>query len=333
MRVLVTGGAGFIGSHLVKRLIREGESVTVLDNLSTGRKENLDHLPNEGRLRFVNGDIRDRENVKSCVKDADRVVHLAAIASVPYSIRKPAETHDVNVDGTLNVLQACNEYNIAKLVYASSCAVYGEPRFIPVTEEHQFSATSPYAESKIASEAYCQLFRAEHHLQTVCLRVFNVYGTNQCNSDYGGVITQFIDRLKKQQAPIVYGDGEQSRDFIHVDDVVETIARVIRTPNDSDGTYNLGSGRATTINQLVRILQRILRDEEFKPVYAPPRLGDIRQSQADIEKARRQLGFDPLTSLEKGLERLLSAETNLAVAAVVQQRAGGLPKVGNAGNY
>jgi len=333
MRVLVTGGAGFIGSHLVKRLIREGESVTVLDNLSTGRKENLDHLPNEDRLRFVNGDIRDRENVKSCVKDADRVVHLAAIASVPYSIRKPAETHDVNVDGTLNVLQACNEYNIAKLVYASSCAVYGEPRFIPVTEEHQFSATSPYAESKIASEAYCQFFRAEHHLQTVCLRVFNVYGTNQYNSDYGGVITQFIDRLKKQEAPIIYGDGEQSRDFIHVDDVVETIARVIRTPNDSDGTYNLGSGRATTINQLVRILQRILRDEEFKPVYAPPRLRDIRRSQADIGKARRQLGFDPLISLEKGLERLVSAETNLAVAAVVQQRAGGLPKVGNAGNY
>ncbi len=332
MRVLVTGGAGFIGSHLVKRLVREGEKVTVLDNLSTGRKENLDNLITEDRLRFVNGDIRDRENVRGCVKDCDRVVHLAAIASVPYSIKKPAETRDVNVEGTLNVLQACNEYNVPKLVYASSCAVYGEPRFIPVTEEHQFSATSPYAESKIASEAYCQLFREKHNLQTVCLRAFNVYGANQYNSDYGGVITQFIDRLKRQQAPIIYGDGEQSRDFIYVDDVVEIIARIIRTPNCSDGTYNLGSGRATTINQLVRVLQGILGDEEFRPVYAPARLGDIRHSQADIGRARRQLGFDPLTSLEQGLERMVWSETNLAVATV-QHRAGGLPRVGNAGKY
>jgi UDP-glucose 4-epimerase len=314
-------------------LVRDGEDVTVLDNLSTGRKENLQHVLPEERMRFVDGDIRDKETVRSCVEDAERVVHLAAIASVPYSLRKPGETHDVNVEGTINVLQACHEHGIRKLVYASSCAVYGEPRFIPVTEEHQFSATSPYAESKIASEAYCQIFREKHHLQTVCLRAFNVYGANQYNSDYGGVITQFIDRLKKQKAPIIYGDGEQSRDFIHVDDVVETIARIIRTPNDSDGTYNLGSGRATTINQLVRILQRIIGDEEFQPVYAPARPGDIRHSQADIGKARRSLGFEPLTSLEKGLERLVAAETNLAVAAPVQQRAGGLPRVGNAGNY
>jgi UDP-glucose 4-epimerase len=314
-------------------LVREGEEVTVLDNLSTGRKENLQHVLAENGMRFVDGDIRDKETVRSCVEDADRVVHLAAIASVPYSLRKPGETHDVNVEGTLNVLQACHEHGIGKLVYASSCAVYGEPRFIPVTEDHQFSATSPYAESKIASEAYCQIFREKHHLQTICLRAFNVYGANQYNSDYGGVITQFIERLKKQQAPIIYGDGEQSRDFIHVDDVVETITRIIRTPNDSDGTYNLGSGRATTINQLVRILQRIVGDGEFSPVYAPPRPGDIRHSQADIGKARTHLGFEPLTSLEKGLERLVSAETNLAVAAPVQQRAGGLPRVGNAGKY
>ena len=283
-------------------------------------------------MSFVNGDIRDIENVRSCVMNADRVVHLAAIASVPYSIKKPAETHDVNVEGTLNILKACHEYEVAKLVYASSCAVYGEPRFIPVTEEHGFSATSPYAESKIASEAYCQLFREKYHLRTICLRAFNVYGPNQHNSDYGGVITQFMERLKKQQAPIIYGDGEQSRDFIYVDDVVETIARIIRTPNDSDGTYNLGSGRATTINQLVRVLQRILGDEEFKPIYAPARQGDIRHSQADIGKAKRQLGFSPLTGLEEGLERLVSAETNLAVAPV-QQRTGVLPSVANGGKY
>jgi UDP-glucose 4-epimerase len=332
MRVLVTGGAGFIGSHLVKRLVLDEEDVTVLDNLSTGRKENFEHLLPNDHLQFVYGDIRDLESVRSCVKEADRVVHLAAIASVPYSIRKPGETHDVNVEGTLNVLQACSEYEITKLVYASSCAVYGEPRFIPVTEEHKFSATSPYAESKIASEAYCELFREKHHLQTVCLRVFNVYGTNQYNSDYGGVITQFVEHLKKQEAPVIYGDGEQSRDFIYVDDVVETIARTVQTPNDSDGTYNLGSGRATTINQLVRALQRILGDKEFRPIYAPGRPGDIRHSQADISKARRLLAFEPLTSLEEGLERLVSAETNLAVSPVMHQ-AGVLPRVGSAEKY
>jgi UDP-glucose 4-epimerase len=325
MRVLVTGGAGFIGSHLVKKLVREEEDVTVLDNLSTGRRENLDHLLSEDRLRFVNGDIRDVETVETCVRDADRVVHLAAIASVPYSIRNPAETQDVNVQGTLNVLTACAENNVGKLVYTSSCAVYGEPRFVPVPEEHSFSATSPYAESKIASEAYCQLFRDKHRFQTVCLRAFNVYGANQYNSDYGGVITQFMDRLKKHEAPVIYGDGEQSRDFICVDDVVETITRIIRSSTDSDGTYNLGSGRATTINQLVTVLQRILGDEEFRPIYAPARPGDIRHSQADIGKAKRQLGFNPKISLEEGLERLISAETNLAVAPV-QHRAGVLPR-------
>jgi UDP-glucose 4-epimerase len=319
MRVLVTGGAGFIGSHLVKRLVRDGENVTVLDNLSTGRRENLDHLPDGDSLRFVNGDIRDRETVRGSVRGVDRVVHLAAIASVPYSVRNPAETHDVNVAGTLNVLEASAEHNVGKLVYASSCAVYGEPRFIPVTEDHQFSATSPYAESKIEAEAYCQLFRKTRHLQVVCLRAFNVYGANQYNSDYGGVITQFMERLKKRQVPIIYGDGEQSRDFIYVEDVVEAIVRILRNPKGTDGTYNLGSGKATTINQIARILQRFICDGDFKPIYAPARVGDIRHSQADIAKARRELGFEPLTSLDEGLGRLVSSETNLAAAMVPQQ--------------
>ncbi len=332
MRVLVTGGAGFIGSHVVKKLVQQGESVTILDNLSTGRKEHLSPLLSSSNVNLVVGDIRNQETVRKCVEDADRVVHLAAIASVPYSIRNPVETHDVNVEGTLNVLQACHEYGVGKLVYASSCAVYGEPRFIPVAEEHPFSATSPYAQSKIASEAYCQLFREKHHLQTVCLRAFNVYGANQCNSDYGGVITQFMSRLGEHQAPIIYGDGEQSRDFIYVDDVADTIARIIRTPNGYDGNYNLGSGRATTINQLVQILQEILGDREFRPVYLPARSGDIRHSQADISRARKQLGFEPRTSLEEGLKTLVSVERKIAVTPPLQQ-GGVMPRVGNAEGY
>lgn len=330
LRVLVTGGAGFIGSHLVKRLVLDGEKVTILDNFSTGSVNHLGETSHEERLQIVNGDIRDPETVRDCVKEMDHVVHLAAIASVPYSIRNPAETHDVNVEGTRNVLQACQEYGIGKLVYTSSCAVYGEPRFIPVNEDHQFSATSPYAESKIASEELCQSFRNRYGLRTVCLRAFNVYGSNQCNSDYGGVITQFISRLKKQQAPVVYGDGEQSRDFIHVDDVVEVISKIIENPDGSDGNYNIGSGTATTINRLVRVLQGIIGDHQFSPVHVAARLGDIRHCQADISKARAQLKFEPTIGLEKGLQGLVSNETGMTVASIPAQQHVLPPRVGNA---
>ena len=331
MSILVTGGAGFIGSHLVERLIREGENVTVLDNLTTGRKENLSSVSARDTFRFVQGDIRDREIVRSCMKDTDRVVHLAAIASVPFSNRNPVETHDVNVEGTLNILRACGEYNVAKMVYASSCAVYGEPVFLPVAEDHRLSATSPYAASKIAAEAYCQVFREKHDLATVCLRAFNVYGSKQHNSDYGGVLTQFISRLTKQQPPIIYGDGEQSRDFIHVNDVVDAVARILHTPNGTNGTYNLGSGKATTINELARTLQRLLGDGEFRPVYTLARPGDVRHSQADIGKARRGFGFEPLTRLDDGLEKLVS-EANLGLA-LVPQRTDMRTRVGNAEQY
>jgi nucleoside-diphosphate-sugar epimerase len=331
MRVLVTGGAGFIGSHLVERLVREGEKVTVLDNLTTGRRENLSSVSTEDTFRFVEGDIRDREIVRSCVKDADRVVHLAAIASVPFSTKNPGETHDVNVEGTLNILRECGEHKVVKMVYASSCAVYGEPLFLPVTEDHRLSATSPYAASKIAAEAYCQVFREKHGLETVCLRAFNVYGSRQHNSDYGGVMTQFIGRLMKHQPPMIYGDGEQSRDFIHVNDLVDAVARILHTPNGTNGTYNLGSGKATTINELARILQRLLGDGEFRPVYALARTGDIRHSQADMGKARREFGFEPLTGLDDGLQRLVS-EANLGLA-LVPQRTDMRTRVGNAEQY
>ncbi len=315
----------------MERLIHEGEEVTVLDNLTTGRRENLSSVSAKDTFRFVEGDIRDREIVRSCLKDTDRVVHLAAIASVPYSTRNPGETHDVNVDGTLNILEACAEHNVVKMVYASSCAVYGEPVFLPVTEDHRLSSTSPYAASKISAEAYCQLYREDHHLETVCLRAFNVYGSRQHNNDYGGVMTQFISRLTKQQPPVIYGDGEQSRDFIHVNDVVNAVTRILETPNGTNGTYNLGSGKATTINELALILQRLLEDGEFRPVYALARPGDIRHSQADIGKARREFGFEPETRLNDGLKKLVS-EANLGLTLVHQQR-DTRTRVGNAEQY
>lgn len=329
MRVLVTGGAGFVGSHLVKKLVQDGNDVTVLDNLSTGLKTNLGSLVEDGMVDFIRGDIRDCGTVRDCIKNTDRVVHLAAIASVPYSIQNPAETHEVNVDGTLNVLRECAENRVSKVVYASSCAVYGEPKIIPVSEEHSFSPTSPYAESKIASEGFCRIFREMFDLHVVCLRAFNVYGPNQRNSDYGGVITQFISRLKSGKQPIIYGDGEQSRDFIFVDDVATSIASIIRTPNGSDGIYNLGSGRATTINQVARILQSIFAAAEFSPIYMPSRPGDIRCSMADISKARKHLGFDPSTTLEGGLERLASSEAGLS-GDTVEPRQVQVSRVGHA---
>jgi len=330
MKVLVTGGAGFIGSHLVERLVHEGTEITVLDNLTTGREENLKRVITEDNIHFVRGDIRDPEIVSRCLKGVDRVVHLAAIASVSYSSKNPAETHDVNIEGTLNILRACKEHNVAKMIYASSCAVYGEPVFLPVTENHRLSATSPYAQSKISAEAYCKLFREEHGLSTVCLRAFNVYGARQHNSDYGGVITHFMSQLSKQRPPIIYGDGEQSRDFIHVDDIVQALMEVLRSPNGTSRTYNLGSGKATSINQVARILEHLFGNDELRPIYAGERAGDVRHSQADISKAKRELGFEPLISLEEGLGKLVRSETNLLLATV-PQRADAALRVGNAG--
>lgn len=244
-KVLVTGGAGFIGSHLVDRLAKTRYEILVVDNLFIGKIENL--LPHiaKGRIKFLRGDIRDKKFIYNLVKGGiDAIIHLAAIASVPYSIKNPVLTNDVNVDGTLNLLRASVKNNVEKFLFVSSCAVYGDPEYLPVDEKHPLHPLSPYAASKIVAEHYCRTFNKTYGLKTVILRPFNVYGSRQREEDsYCGVITTFMKNLIYGKSLTIYGDGEQTRDFIHVEDISEAFLLALKKEKISSETFNVGSGR------------------------------------------------------------------------------------------
>lgn len=306
MKVLVTGGAGFIGSHLVRRLLKNGHEVTVSDNLSTGRLANLNHCSwEEDRFRFVRGDIRDKEFVRNCLMDTDSVVHLAAIASVPFSTQNPTETHEVNAGGTANLLEACVKSNVQKFVLASSCAVYGEARYLPINEDHPLAALSPYADSKIAAEGHCRTFHEKYGIRTVILRLFNVYGNRLSSGQDDGVITRFLQFVWRAEPPVIFGDGEQTRDFIHVDDAVGAIIRVLDNSGPIEGVYNVGSGNAVTVNWLAATLFKIMGRERQRPIYRPNRPSEVRHSHANIRHLAEHLGYKPTIRLEQGLEQLV----------------------------
>ncbi|MGC9104746.1 MAG: SDR family NAD(P)-dependent oxidoreductase [Candidatus Methanodesulfokora sp.] len=297
LRILVTGGAGFLGSHLVRALIKAGHSVRVLDNLSTGSLENIRDLP----LEFIRGDIRDYDTVEAAVKNVDVIFHLAALIDVTESIEKPLDYLEVNVKGTLNVARASR--GVSAVIFSSSCAVYGEPEFIPISEDHKLSPKSPYAASKASGEAYIISYSNLNGYRPVILRLFNVYGPKQTKS-YAGVISEFIRRALREEPPMIYGDGEQTRDFIHVEDVVDAMIRAMREER-ARGIYNIGSGKATKIKDLAYLILKLAGKTEIKPVYMPPRPGDIRNSEADITRARRDLGFEPRVELDRGIEMLI----------------------------
>jgi len=304
-RILITGGAGFIGSHIVDRLIKEGYEVVVLDNFSSGKVKNIQHHLSSQRLQLVRGDIRNSEDVKKAVKDVDTIFHLAAIVNVPLSIENPLLVNDVNIEGTLNLLTASLKENIQRLIYVSTCAVYGEARYLPINEEHPIMPLSPYGISKFSAEGYCRVFHTIHGLETVCLRFFNVYGPRQSKGPYSGVITQFISRLRRGEAPVIYGDGEQTRDFVYVKDVIEASMLALERQHCGGEVINIGSGKPTTINHLAKVLGRLFGKADVKPEYAPPRAGDIRNSYADIRKAEGVLGYKPRIKLEDGIRLLL----------------------------
>jgi UDP-glucose 4-epimerase len=306
LRILVTGGAGFIGSHLVDRLIKEGHEIVVLDNFFSGKSKNIKHHLNSRRFYAVKGDVRNPEDVKGATRNVDAVFHLAAIVSVPLSIEKPLLVNDVNARGTLNLLEASLKAHVERFIYASSCAVYGEVNSLPINERHPTSPTSPYAASKLAAEYYCKVFYENNRLNTLCLRYFNVYGPRQMKNSYSGVITQFIARLKKRKPPIIYGDGQQTRDFVHVKDIIEANMLALNCQHEFGEVINVGTGKPTTINQLAEVLLELSGRSDLKPKYAPPRKGDIRDSCADIGKAKRVLGYEPKVTLKKGLRTLLS---------------------------
>lgn len=296
VRVLVTGGAGFIGSRLVAKLAREGNDVVVLDNFSTGRESNLKGL--DGRVRVIKGDVRNPSDVEKAVQGAEGIVHLAALIDVAESVEKPRLYFDVNVYGTLNVLEAAKEAGV--FVFASSAAVYGDPLRLPVREDDPLKPLSPYGATKVAGEALVHAYAAMRGFRPVILRLFNVFGPNQSRA-YAGVVTEFVKRVLRGEPPVIYGDGTQSRDFVFVDDVVEYFARALHMESVR-GVYNVGSGKAVSVLELAEAVARVVGKPELKPIHAPPRPGDIKHSVADISRAVRDFGYSPRTRLEEGLK-------------------------------
>jgi UDP-glucose 4-epimerase len=302
-RVLVTGGAGFIGSHLVESLVADGFAVRVLDNLSTGRRSNLKPVAN--RLTLIEGDVRDRETVDAAAQACDLIFHLAAVVSVPQTVDDPVATAAVNSTGTLHVLEAAHRKAVSRVVLASSCAVYGDNPELPLGEEERPRPLSPYALQKLTGEQYARLYYELYGLPTVCLRYFNVYGPRQDpTSPYSGVISIFMQKAVSGEAPVIYGDGGQSRDFVFVADVVRANRLAAAAASAAGRVYNVGTGCSLTINQLwdkIAVMGKVA----LAPSYGPSRPGDIRNSQADPARAEIELGFKPAYTPEEGLGRTL----------------------------
>ncbi|MBD3348030.1 MAG: SDR family NAD(P)-dependent oxidoreductase [Candidatus Eisenbacteria bacterium] len=297
--MLVTGGAGFIGSHIAERLLEMGHEVRVLDNLSTGRRENLEQLGQD--VELLEGDVRDLSTVERAVEGVEVVFHEAALASVPRSVDDPVSTNRVNVLGTLNVLVASRDAGVSRLVYASSSSIYGESPELPKREDMAPAPESPYAVSKLAGEHYCRVFSGLYGLECVVLRYFNVFGPRQDpDSQYAAVIPIFATALLEGETPVIYGDGGQSRDFTYVTNVVEANVLASEAPGCSGAVLNAACGGTVTVNELFRELAGLV-GVSAKPVYAEPRPGDVRHSFADISRARERLGFEPRVGFEEGL--------------------------------
>lgn len=305
MRVLVTGGAGFIGSHLVERLAEEGHEVVVLDNLSTGRRANLGAVAD--RARLVVADVRDAAAVSSCAAGCGLAFHLAAAVSVPWSVEHPADSHEINLRGTLNVLLAARDAGVRRVVFASSAAVYGPGAPLPAPEEAPFAPVSPYGVEKAAGELYLAMFHRLYGLETTALRFFNVYGPRQDPaSPYSGVVSTFADRVRQGSALTIQGDGEQTRDFVYVGDVVRAMTIAATAPQAAGRVYNVGTGRAVRLLDMLAVLER-LAGRPIARGFGPPRPGDVRASLADPGRARRELGFAAEVGLEAGLRSVLES--------------------------
>lgn len=302
-RYLVTGGAGFIGSHIAEELVKRGDSVRIVDNFLTGKEENIASFLDG--IELIRGDIRDLKLCREAVKDVDYVLHQAALPSVPRSVEDPLLTNAINIEGTLNVLVASRETSVKKVVFASSSSVYGDDEHLPKKEGLEGNPLSPYAVSKYAGEKYCQVFSEIYGLPTVSLRYFNVCGPRQDPfSQYAAVIPNFITRLLADKAPIIHGDGEQSRDFTYVANVVEANLQAALVPDVSGQVFNLGNGIRTTVNDLAKTLTELIK-KDIEPKHEEERPGDVRHSFADISKAEALLDYTPRVSLKDGLLRTI----------------------------
>jgi nucleoside-diphosphate-sugar epimerase len=298
---LVTGGGGFIGSHLVLRLLREGHSVRVLDNFATGHRANLEDVLEE--IELIEGDLQSYERVHNAVRGCDFAFHLGALPSVPRSIQDPLTSNATNVVGTLNVLLAARDEGVRRVVYASSSSLYGASAELPKREDMPTLPIAPYAVSKLAAEGYCRAFHQVYGLETVALRYFNVFGPGQDpQSQYAAVIPNFITAVLEDQRPIIHGDGEQSRDFTYVDNAVDANLLAASAPGAAGQGFNIACGERTSLNEIVARIG-MLSGGEVEAVHTDPRPGDVRHSLADISKAREILGYEPAVDFEEGLRR------------------------------
>ena len=305
---LITGGAGFIGSNIAKELLSRGESVRILDNFSTGKRENLNPFRQNPDFEIFEGDLRSFHIVRDAVKGCDFVLHQGALPSVPRSVKDPITSNDVNINGTLNVLEAAREFGVKRVVFASSSSIYGNSETLPKTESMPVAPLSPYALTKYAGERYCQIYHQLYGLETVALRYFNVFGPNQDpSSQYSAVIPKFIKLISEGKSPIIYGDGSQSRDFTYVSNNVEANILACTAPNVAGQVFNIACGERYTLIDLVNNINSIL-GSNVQPIFETERVGDVKHSMAGIEKAKDQLGFKIQTSFTEGLHKLIMAQ-------------------------
>jgi UDP-N-acetylglucosamine/UDP-N-acetyl-alpha-D-glucosaminouronate 4-epimerase len=300
---LVTGGAGFIGSHLTEELVRRGHAVRVVDNLVTGKRQNIAHIPS---VEFVEGDLADLDVARRAVRDIDYVLHQAAIPSVPRSVQDPITSNRANIDASLNILVAARDARVRRVVYAGSSSAYGDTPTLPKLETMAPAPLSPYALQKLVAEQYCQMFTRLYGLETVTTRYFNVFGPRQDpSSPYSGVISLFISALVDGRQPTIYGDGEHTRDFTYVANVVDGVLRACTAAGASGEVINVATGGRISLNTLFTSL-RTLVGARVEPLYAEPRAGDVKDSQADISKASRILGYSPTVSFDDGLQKTVA---------------------------
>jgi UDP-glucose 4-epimerase len=301
---LVTGGGGFIGSNMVRFLLEKGRQVRVLDNFETGKRENLTAVGHQ--IELIEGDIRDKATVKKAVEGVDIVYHLAALGSVPRSIKDPATTHEVNATGTFNMLESSRQGQVKRFVFASSSSVYGDSKVLPQHEGLPFAPISPYAASKAIGEIYCRTFCETYGLETICLRYYNVFGPRQDpESQYAAAIPLFVSALLRDKPPRIFDDGEQSRGFTYIDNVTEANWKAASAKETHGQAVNISTAASVTVNAVVDEIRKLLGKEHIKPVYTDPRPGDIKHSLADVSLAKKVIGYEPLVSFEEGISRAI----------------------------
>ena len=303
-KVLVTGGAGFIGSNLAEELIRQGAKVVIIDNLITGFRENLEEI--KGDFDFVEGDLNDNEKLDKAIENVEIVFHQAALPSVPRSVENPQETHDACVNGTFNLLVKAKENNVKRVIYAASSSAYGNQETLPKVETMFPEPLSPYAAAKLMGEYYCKVFSSVYGLETLSLRYFNVFGPRQNPSSmYSGVISRFVDALMSDKTPVIYGDGEASRDFTYITNVVDANIKAAQTAKGVGEVVNVANGERISLNELLGVLKKITGNENVAADYQEERKGDVKHSQADNKRAVEWLGYEKLVGLEEGLQRTI----------------------------